>query len=74
MSDDDKFYVFYTWAYGYEHRRKVFHTEEELLEFIKKTKEDDSPYRRLIVIRGREVDFEPVKVVETWRIKRGPDE
>lgn len=71
MSDKDKFYVFYTWAYGYEHRRKIFDLEDDLIKFINKAKEegDDSPYRRLIVIRGQEVEFEPATVVETWRIK-----
>lgn len=66
MSDKDRFYAFYTWAYGYDPNRKVFDSEEDLLKFIKKAKEDgdDTPYRRLIVIRGQEVEFEPATVVE----------
>lgn len=73
MSDEDKFYVFYTWAYGYNHIRKVFDTEKDLLEFIKETKEDERAYRNLIVIRGEEVEFEPHTVVETWRIKESDE-
>jgi hypothetical protein len=66
MNDGTAFYVFYTWAYGYEHHRKVFNSEEDLLKFIKEAREegDDTPYRRLIVIRGQEVEFEPATVVE----------
>lgn len=76
MSENDKFYVFYTWAYGYEDVRKAFNTEEDLLDFVRVAKEggDDSPYRKLLVIRGQEVEFEPHTIVKTWRIKEGNNE
>ncbi len=63
-----KYYAFYIFAYGYEHRIEVFDELDEVLAFVKKAS-DDTVYRDLVVIHGDRLEFEPCKGVESYRIK-----
>lgn len=71
MSDDtiDGFHVFYILACGYEPKYEFHKTEKTMLEVVQKANEKDSSYRRLIVIEGTRLTFEPYEKVITWRIK-----
>lgn len=68
----EKFYVIYIRGVGGGgYRMDEFQDEESLLSFIKKVKEEgEELYRDVVVIYGSEVEFEPAKIVESWRIKK----
>lgn len=65
----EKWFAFYTYAYGAKPDSKEFDTEQELLAFIKEALAPDSPFWKLRVIYGKEVEFEPHTYVESYRIK-----
>lgn len=66
---NERYYVFYKWAYGGELRAEVYDDQESMLARVKQAKEPDSPYRDFAVIYGTSLDFEPVEVVMAYRIK-----
>lgn len=65
----EKYFVFYTYAYGSESRREEFDKLDEVLALVKNAADEDTGYRNLVVIVGRKLEFEPCKVVESYRVK-----
>ena len=66
---NSKFYAFYTWVYGMEYRREEFDDEKDVLAFVKRANDPTDGVRGLTVIYGQKLEFEPCKVVESYRIK-----
>lgn len=72
---EKKFHVFYTWAYGIEHKREVFeeHQLPAVLELVKKAAEPNSSYYNFAVVFGELLEFEPHEKVLAYRIKETDD-
>ena len=64
-----RYYAFYSWAYGSESRREVFDSVEDVEAFYCKAMTPGSDYKDVIVICGDVCEFDPVKVVERWRLR-----
>lgn len=64
----NKYHVFYTWAYGMDHRQHEFDSQEDVLKLVEKAKKPDSPYLGFTVIYGEKLKFKPVEVVKAWAI------
>ena len=65
----DKYFAFSTWAYGNEPRREEFDKLDDVLALVKKAADEDAGYLNLVVIEGRKLEFEPCKIVESYRVK-----
>lgn len=72
-TDTNRYYVFYTYAYGMQAEQKVIDDYAEMIALVKKAKEPESPYLGFTVIWGRKLEFEPATIVETWKIKQDGD-
>lgn len=70
----NKFYAFYTWAYNSQPKREDFATVDEVERFYKKVmdiagREGTNPYLGLSIVYGELCQFEPIEVVQVWRLK-----
>jgi hypothetical protein len=66
------FHVFYTEAVGLRPVHKEFMDERELLAFVTTANDPDfSNVQNLRVVYGELLEFEPAKVIESYRIKGG---
>lgn len=66
-----KYYASYRYAYGNEHRLEEFDRLDDILALVKRASDDEyAGYRDLVVIWGEKLEFEPCKIVESYRIKK----
>jgi hypothetical protein len=66
-----KYHAFYIWAYGYESRYECLDNEKDMLELVRKAREpdDNHGYRNLRIIYGDLLEFEPIEIVKSWKVK-----
>ena len=65
----ERFYVFYTWAYGMVQKREEFDRIDDVLNIVSKAADPESGYLGLTVIAGEKLEFEPYTQITAWRVK-----
>jgi len=65
-----KFHAFWMNGIGNIPEYASFDDEKPVLDLVKKAKEEDSSIYGLRVIYGEYLEFEPVKIVDSWKIKQ----